>query len=125
MASGVQPIIGTMLGVCRPDMPEGVEAPLDWLALYAQDKTGYDNLCALVSRAHLDRPIEQPAHVSFDDLQGHTQGLIALTGIGRASCRERVCQYWSISVVAVSLKKKNHSAYELISSNILLLKLII
>src|SRR3546814_18006297 len=110
MASGVQPIIGTMLGVCRPDMPEGVEAPLDWLALYAQDKTGYDNLCALVSRAHLDRPIEQPAHVSFDDLQGHTQGLIALTAgregalarlfaeeqhdqIGRASCRERVCQY--------------------------------
>src|SRR3546814_19684589 len=26
--------------------------------------------------------------------------------IGRASCRERVCQYVSISVVAVSLKKK-------------------
>src|SRR3546814_846574 len=28
------------------------------------------------------------------------------TKIGRASCRERVCQYVSISVVAVSLKKK-------------------
>src|SRR3546814_12935921 len=28
--------------------------------------------------------------------------------IGRASCRERVCQYVSISVVAVSLKKKIH-----------------
>src|SRR3546814_20989964 len=26
--------------------------------------------------------------------------------IGRASCRERVCQYVSISVVAVSIKKK-------------------
>src|SRR3546814_13891566 len=26
--------------------------------------------------------------------------------IGRASCRERVCQYVSISVVALSLKKK-------------------
>src|SRR3546814_18012649 len=26
--------------------------------------------------------------------------------IGRASCRERVCQYVSISVVSVSLKKK-------------------
>src|SRR3546814_17502015 len=26
--------------------------------------------------------------------------------IGRASCRERVCQYVSLSVVAVSLKKK-------------------
>src|SRR3546814_14549013 len=27
--------------------------------------------------------------------------------IGRASCRERVCQYVSITVVAVSLKNKN------------------
>src|SRR3546814_19315139 len=28
--------------------------------------------------------------------------------IGRASCRERVCQYVSISVVAGSFKKKKH-----------------
>src|SRR3546814_14603835 len=28
--------------------------------------------------------------------------------IGRASCRERVCQYGEISVVAVSLKKKQN-----------------
>src|SRR3546814_12574776 len=27
--------------------------------------------------------------------------------IGRASCRERVCQYVSVSVVALSLKQKN------------------
>src|SRR3546814_14663315 len=33
------------------------------------------------------------------------------TAIGRASCRERVCQYVSISVVAVSLKKKNSEEY--------------
>src|SRR3546814_17800196 len=32
---------------------------------------------------------------------------IKLTEIGRASCRERVCQYVSISVVAVTLKKTN------------------
>src|SRR3546814_11245065 len=30
--------------------------------------------------------------------------------IGRASCRERVCQYVSISVVAVSLNKKQQIA---------------
>src|SRR3546814_20317173 len=30
-----------------------------------------------------------------------------LDQIGRASCRERVCQYVYISVVAVSLKKKH------------------
>src|SRR3546814_16506278 len=29
--------------------------------------------------------------------------------LGRASCRERVCQYVSISGVAVSLKKKKHT----------------
>src|SRR3546814_19315524 len=32
--------------------------------------------------------------------------------IGRASCRERVCQYVSISVVAVSLKNKTDLTYE-------------
>src|SRR3546814_12860605 len=33
------------------------------------------------------------------------------TEIGRASCRERVCQYVSISVVAVSLKKITYRSY--------------
>src|SRR3546814_13072124 len=33
-------------------------------------------------------------------------GVETLVTIGSASCRERVCQYVSISVVAVSLKKK-------------------
>src|SRR3546814_20335633 len=34
--------------------------------------------------------------------------LVVAAKIGRASCRERVCPYVSISVVAVSLKKKKH-----------------
>jgi DNA polymerase-3 subunit alpha len=82
---GVQPIIGTMLGVCRPDMPDGVTVPLDWIALYAQDRTGYDNLCALVSHAHLGRPIEQAAHVSIETLAQHSAGLIALTAGGEGA----------------------------------------
>ena len=77
--AGVQPIIGAMIGICRPDIPDGIEAPLDWLALYAQDAVGYENLCALVSRAHLDRPIDLPAHIDFPALAGRTEGLIALT----------------------------------------------
>src|ERR1041385_754876 len=56
--AGVQPVIGTMLGVARPNMPDGVAPIVDWIALYAQDTRGYDNLCELVSRAHLDRPID-------------------------------------------------------------------
>ena len=77
--AGVQPVIGALLAVQRPDMPDGVEPPLDWLALFAQDERGYNNLCDLVSRAHLERPIERDAHVRFDDLEGRTDGVIALT----------------------------------------------
>ena len=47
--AGVQPIIGTMLGVARPDLPEGQAVQTDWIALYAQDEAGYLNLCRLVS----------------------------------------------------------------------------
>ncbi|WP_295631490.1 DNA polymerase III subunit alpha [Novosphingobium sp.] len=90
-AAGVQPIIGTMLGVARPE--RGGAAPgfgpattvVDWLALYAQDEAGYDNLCDLVSRAHLDRPLELAPHVGLADLVGRTQGLIALTAAGEGA----------------------------------------
>src|SRR3546814_16769852 len=41
-----------------------------------------------------------------DTVGYHEHPAIAAIEIGRASCRERVCQYVSISVVAVSLKKK-------------------
>ena len=77
--AGVQPIIGTLLAVARPGLPDGVAAPIDWLALYAQDETGYANLCELVSMSHLDRPIEEDAHVAFESLEGRTDGLICLT----------------------------------------------
>jgi DNA polymerase-3 subunit alpha len=77
--AGVQPVIGAMLGLARPDMPEGVEPVIDWIALYAQDEAGYQNLCGLVSEAHLDRPLELAPHVDFAALEGRTDGLIALT----------------------------------------------
>lgn len=78
MAEGIQPIIGALLGVARDE--EG--RLVDYLPLYAQDEGGYDNLCHLVSRAHLDRPVEFEPHVQLSDLEGHTDGLIALTGAG-------------------------------------------
>ncbi|WP_174274147.1 DNA polymerase III subunit alpha, partial [Sphingomonas bacterium] len=80
--AGVQPIVGTTLAVARPGGAEGKAALIDWLPLYAQDATGYDNLCALVSAAHLDRPPHEEAHVSLDALTGRSEGLIALTGAG-------------------------------------------
>ncbi|MFZ1741453.1 MAG: DNA polymerase III subunit alpha, partial [Pontixanthobacter sp.] len=76
LAEGIQPIIGTLLGVARDK--EGKQ--VDYLPLYAQDDTGYDNLCHLVSKAHLDRPLEYEPHVRLRDIEGHSDGLIALTG---------------------------------------------
>ena len=77
---GVQPIVGTLLGVIRE--AGGV---VDYLPLYAQDDAGWLNLCRLVSQAHLDRPLELDPHVSVADLEGHTDGLIALTGAGEGA----------------------------------------
>jgi DNA polymerase-3 subunit alpha len=80
-SKGVQPIIGTLLGVARDS--EGKQ--VDYLPLYAQDEAGYDNLCHLVSKAHLDRPLEFDPHVRLEDLEGRTAGLIALTGAGEGA----------------------------------------
>ncbi len=78
--SGVQPLVGTMLGVCRGD-----GKTVDWLALYAQNLDGWLNLCHLVSKAHLDRPLDRDPHVTMADLIGHTDGLLALTAGGEGA----------------------------------------
>jgi len=89
---GVQPVIGTMLAVARPAREGaastgfGAGAPtIDWLALYAQDAKGYDNLCHLVSEAHLARPLEFAPHVPLAELAGHTEGLLCLTAAGEGA----------------------------------------
>ncbi|MCY7340213.1 MAG: DNA polymerase III subunit alpha, partial [Sphingomonas bacterium] len=83
-AEGVQPIIGALLGGSRP-ADVGPAGALDWLVLLAQDEAGYDNLCRLVSTAHLDRPISEEPHVVFDALDGQTDGLIALSAGGEGA----------------------------------------
>jgi DNA polymerase-3 subunit alpha len=83
--TGIQPIIGATLAIARPDRPDGSDPIVDWLPLFAQDETGYENLCALVSEAHLDRPLEEAPHIAFEALEGRTAGLIALTGGGEGA----------------------------------------
>ena len=83
--AGVQPVIGAMIGVARPDMPDSTAPMLDWLALYAQDEAGYQNLCALVSQAHLARPPELAPHVALTALRGRSDGLLALTAGGEGA----------------------------------------
>ncbi len=82
---GVQPIVGTLLGVarCAGEGSEGRQ--VDYLPLFAQDEAGYQNLCHLVSSAHLDRPLALEPHIALSDLERRTDGLIAFTGAGEGA----------------------------------------
>ncbi len=82
VAAGVQPIIGSLIAVSRPERPDTVPAAYDWLALLAQDEAGYANLCQLVSKGHLGCGAGEPPHVTFADLAAYSDGLIALTAGG-------------------------------------------
>ena len=82
-SEGIQPITGCFLRIARPgdrDKPF-----FDWLALYAQNEQGYENLCRLVSASHLDRPTELDAHIPLELLANHNEGLIALTAGGEGA----------------------------------------
>src|SRR3546814_17961932 len=45
---------------------------------------------------------------AHDEVAKHFSEVAIAEKLGRASCRERVCQYVEISVVAVSFKKKKY-----------------
>src|SRR3546814_4125458 len=64
--------------------------------------------CALPIYIRFHDAIAELPAAAWDDLRGGANPFVshAFLQIGRASCRARVCQYVSISVVAVSLKKK-------------------
>src|SRR5262249_45440786 len=81
--SGIQPIIGCALSVDFGDQ----EAPRHpghvvkhpRIVLLAANEDGYRNLMRLTSRAFLETPSGEAAHVKLAALEG-LQGLIALTG---------------------------------------------
>lgn len=77
----VKPIIG-LEGYVSPDMHAkgvGIEDPRHHITLLAKNNTGYQNLLALVSKAHLEGFYYKPR---FDKklLAQHSEGLIALSG---------------------------------------------
>lgn len=81
---GVQPILGCTLFIkpeANQDSRHGSTQKPDHLVVYAQNETGWQNLLALVSKSYLQPTDGAPAPLlSMDDLPGHTDGLIALTG---------------------------------------------
>ena len=74
---GIQPIVGATLRV-RGDTESGEDE--GDVALLVKNRTGYDNLMALISAAHLES--EGPKGPGIDEglLLAHADGLICLTG---------------------------------------------
>jgi DNA polymerase III subunit alpha len=82
--SGIQPIIGCDLAIRREE-ESGVASNskivlVDWLTLLVQSEAGYLNLMRLVSRAHLEFKTGSVAALPLLELEGHTDGLLAMTG---------------------------------------------
>ena len=88
---GLQPIIGVEIKVCRRSRSGDELQPhsktagstiniLDNLNLIAKNQQGYLNLLELVSESFLSNEDVDTPHISFEDLESKSDGLIALTG---------------------------------------------
>jgi len=77
---GIAPIVGAELTL--QDGPS-LSGP-SHLVLLAENRAGYRNLCWLISRGQLAGSKGRP-RLSFEQFQGHTAHLIALTGCQRGS----------------------------------------
>ncbi|MDP8905166.1 MAG: DNA polymerase III subunit alpha [Chloroflexota bacterium] len=79
--AGIKPIIGVETYVARRSMAdrEGkADAQPYHLILLAKDWTGYQNLCRIVTDAHLDGYYYKP-RIDRDYLAGHAAGLVGLS----------------------------------------------
>src|SRR3546814_15229984 len=99
--------------VCSSDLagnpvPFGV---IQALGHVAADVAGRDR--QTVELAH--RVVLDPLHPVAQTADRRVVRERRIEEIGRASCRERVCQYVLISVVAVSLKQKKQLDNELVT----------
>lgn len=72
--AGIKPIYGAELSVARGDTIEHV-------TVIARNRTGYANLCRLITRAHLDRPRDRPA-TTMSAIAERSEGLFVLSGCG-------------------------------------------
>jgi DNA polymerase-3 subunit alpha len=85
--AGVQPIIGCELGLRRSDADNGrlggklgAALPPDQILLLVQSERGYRNLLELASKSFLETPPGELPQIDFAALEGHTDGLLLLSG---------------------------------------------
>ena len=93
--AGIQPIIGSELTIDDGSTPPKDRVDHDrWgdrLLLLAEDKTGYTNLCRLISKAQMPNP-KGMARLDAEELAAHSQHLFALV----ADPKERLPFYQEV-----------------------------
>jgi len=77
---GVQPLLGAEVWLEPEAGPGATDRHPSRLLLLVQDRTGYLNLCALISHAWTENVQRHQACVGWAKLQQHAAGLIALSG---------------------------------------------
>ena len=93
-AAGVKPIIGCEVYVAPRAMSDrihGVDNDPYHLVLLCKDKTGYENLCYLVSQAFLEGFYGKP-RVDLDLLRAHHEGLIATSACLAGAVAQRLME---------------------------------
>ncbi|MDQ3916133.1 MAG: DNA polymerase III subunit alpha [Actinomycetota bacterium] len=81
-SAGVKPIYGAELTVRREGAEDDRWQELDHVTLVARDKTGYANLCRLVSDAHLGHERDRP-ETTLAKIADRAEGLFVLSGCNR------------------------------------------
>ena len=75
-AAGIKPVVGADVLLRSPDDPDHVSR----LVLLCQDRSGYLNLCELLSLGYLEGQHHGVPYVREDWVAEHAEGLIALSG---------------------------------------------
>lgn len=79
--NGVQPVVGCLIAFDpSTEQVRGSRPKPPGLPVFVQNETGYLNLLHLISAAYLDVEEGDWPHITLAQMEGHTDGLILLTG---------------------------------------------
>lgn len=75
LANNIKAHVGSEVSVAT-----SVDAPASYYPLLVENRTGYQNLCRLITRTKLRAPKNTPTAATVCELEEHASGLVCLTG---------------------------------------------